>query len=38
MEYGGLSWVLSTIYEEINYGEKLPKHLSGKIVYIPLVE
>ena len=37
-DYGGLSWVLSTIYEDANFGESMEDHPSGDIVYIPIVE
>ena len=36
-DYGGLSWVLSTIYEDANFGESLPPLPSGDLVYIPIV-
>lgn len=37
-DYGGMNWVLSTIYEEANFGESLPPHPSNELVYIPIVE
>ena len=37
-DYGGLSWVLSTIYEDANFGESMEPHPSGDMVYIPIVE
>jgi hypothetical protein len=37
-DYGGLNWVLSTIYEDSNFGESLSQLPSGELVYIPIVE
>jgi len=37
-DYGKLSWVLSTIYEDANFGESMEPHPSGDMVYIPIVE
>ena len=37
-DYGGLNWVLSTIFEDANFGESLPTLPSGDLVYIPIVE
>ena len=37
-DYGGMNWVLSTIYEDANFGESLSTLPSGELVYIPIVE